>query len=231
MKLFAIVIKDHPLSEHGYSNLWESAKQYGMKIERFDAVKPEDAIELTHKYGGLFWSWPWQGEELDIPNGIRKIAYPTNNPYARVACFLSHYSLWKKCVELNESIVILEHDAQFIRPILSQFEPANGTVVSINDPRGCTRKSALYHKLLSESEAEIPQTPWIDSDRSIAQGLPGNSAYIISPQFAKDVIEKTKEVGMWPNDALICKQLFPGKLYSCRVYCTRVQGLPSTTSL
>ena len=29
------------------------------------------------------------------------------------ACFTSHYLLWEKCVELNEPILILEHDAKF----------------------------------------------------------------------------------------------------------------------
>lgn len=34
-----------------------------------------------------------------------------------LACFLSHYLLWCKCIELDKPIIILEHDAVFIKPI------------------------------------------------------------------------------------------------------------------
>ena len=41
-------------------------------------------------------------------------------------CFLSHYYLWKQCVEDNVPYLILEHDGYFLRPlpkdILEKFE-------------------------------------------------------------------------------------------------------------
>jgi hypothetical protein len=33
-------------------------------------------------------------------------------------CFLSHYLLWQKCIDLNEPIVVLEDDAEVIAPLL-----------------------------------------------------------------------------------------------------------------
>ena len=35
----------------------------------------------------------------------------THISQGEVGCFLSHYLLWKKCIDLNEPILILEDDA------------------------------------------------------------------------------------------------------------------------
>jgi hypothetical protein len=32
-------------------------------------------------------------------------------------CFLSHYALWNRCIELNEPIGIFEHDIEFCKPV------------------------------------------------------------------------------------------------------------------
>ena len=34
-----------------------------------------------------------------------------------ISAFLSHYSLWKKCIELDEEVIIFEHDAVLVDPI------------------------------------------------------------------------------------------------------------------
>jgi GR25 family glycosyltransferase involved in LPS biosynthesis len=69
----------------------------------------------------------------------------------------------------------------------------------------------------------------IDDDK-IPQGLAGNSAYIIKPEGARRLLELVKEYGLWPNDAIMCRQLI-SKLGITKTYYTKVQGLESTTSL
>ena len=71
--------------------------------------------------------------------------------------------------------------------------------------------------------------PTVD-DYNIPQGLAGNSAYIIKPGGAKKMLDAVKEYGMWPNDALMCKQLIKKMGVTKELY-TRVQGLPSSTTL
>jgi len=63
---------------------------------------------------------------------------------------------------------------------------------------------------------------------NVPQGLAGNSAYIIKPAGANNLLNAVKEHGLWPNDAIMCKQLIP-RLGVTKEYYTRVQGLPSTT--
>jgi len=72
----------------------------------------------------------------------------------------------------------------------------------------------------------IQPVPTID-EFNVPQGLAGNSAYIIKPAGAKAVLDATKEHGLWPNDAIMCKQII-NNLGVTKTYYTRVQGLPST---
>ena len=135
-----------------------------------------------------------------------------------------------------------------------------GTVLGINDPRGATRKARVYdvncqkrqqildeqwkqnnkgkHQLsqmgradeYSPPEYQLFTAPNVDGDNSVPQGLAGNSAYIIKPQGAADLMGLVAEHGFWPNDAIMCKQLMPRQLMQLYPYVTVVQGLQSTTS-
>lgn len=49
------------------------------------------------------------------PTGWVKVL-DTNLSIPEVACALSHISLWAHCIEINQPIVILEHDALMLRP-------------------------------------------------------------------------------------------------------------------
>jgi len=231
MKAFAIVIDGNPISEAGWKNLKVSSEKFdhNIELERYHAYTPKQAFEfMSDSDTRMRWAWPWEGEEIDLSTGIKKRSYVTNNPHARVACFLSHFCLWKKAVYLEEPILILEHDALFIRPF--DTIGRDDAAISINDPRGATRKSQVFHEALQSSEYDIIACPYIDPDRSIAQGLPGNSAYVIGPIMAQKAIDFTLKYGMWPNDALLCIQNFPGELFCYNKYVTKVQGLKSTTT-
>ena len=72
-------------------------------------------------------------------------------------------------------------------------------------------------------------TPYVDEDMKVPQGLAGNSAYFIKPEGAEQMISLVYKYGMWPNDALMCRQLVNG-LGVTRKFYTKVQGLKSTTT-
>lgn len=204
-------------------------KSANISIKTFDAITGQFAPKLSRDLG-INWNYPWKGEEYDMKAGLKKTAYPTKNPMNRVACFLSHYLLWKRCAEQDEPVLVLEHDAVFIRPFeIETFMKAKCEIISINDPRGATRKAMDYHEKLEKNPQTIQRVPTID-DLTVPQGLPGNSAYIIKPGGAKKMLELVREFGAWPNDALMCKQLIQS-LGSSKIYYTKVQGTPSTTSL
>lgn len=225
MKHYAIVLQNNRISEEAYKTLQSSTKE---NIMRFDAVQPDESDSLL----GIFdiqWNYPWDKPTLDIASGLRKSPYPTKNPKARIACALSHYTLWQMCLALKEPIVILEHDAYFNREI--DFDPnqfRGFDIIGLNDPRGATRRSVDFHNKVQAQEARIVKTPWID-DQQVPQGLAGNSAYIIKPEGAKKLLSLVKSMGLWPNDAIMCRQLIPG-LGVTKFYYTKVQGTRSTTT-
>ena len=50
------------------------------------------------------------------------------------------------------------------------------------------------------------------------------------PEAARQLLNKTVEIGMWPNDALMCKQFFPWLQIVTPYYTTIQKGLTSTTT-
>ena len=218
----------------------------------FNAITPA-TIDVTMKrffdntgvIKNIQWTYPITKEDdrYDIKSGLRLSHYPTRKIENRIACFLSHYSLWRLCYDLDRTIMILEHDAEFTSKfdygkIKDKFK---GTVLGLNDPIGATRRANQFHEAVMDGTNNayakqranprlgIVETPWIDN-HDVPQGLAGNSAYIIRPEGAAKLIGLVAEYGMWPNDAIMCKQLMPKQLQVCYPYITKVQGLKSTTS-
>ena len=232
MKCFAIVVKGNKLSESGYKELKDSYQKYGHE----EGITVFDAIDIFKVDGyasgnGLEWNYPWEGSKIDIETGLTKTAYPTKDRRKRISCFLGHWYLWQKCLKLDEMILIVEHDTRFIKklPTDRTFKNCNYDIIGINDPSMATRKSKEYHDAILSKVDFFQPVPTID-EVHIPQGLAGNSAYVIKPAGAKRMLHLSEKYGMWPNDALMCKQLI-STLGVTRNFYTRVQGLRSTTTL
>ena len=76
--------------------------------------------------------------------------------------------LWQNVLNLGDKIIILEHDAlftrQFIENDIDKSHKWRGEVVGLNDPRGMTRKSQVYHDLVSKQEG-IQDVPYVDESK------------------------------------------------------------------
>ena len=231
MKAYVITIEGNDVSENGARTCIESSWKVKneFSIEKFDATVPQDvAYEMQTQ--NLTWNYPWNGEVLDFSSGLKKTAYQGRDPNASIACALSHYRLWKKSVEEMEDILVLEHDAVFTFQVpYDIILQSQYGIIGINDPRGATRKSSSFHSMIQNSLNDICAVPRIDAT-NIPQGIAGNSAYIIKPWAADTMIGLVNEYGLWPNDAIMCYQLFPW-LGVTKKYYTKLQGLQSTTTL
>ena len=75
--------------------------------------------------------------------------------------------------------------------------------------------------------------PNIDNSQEppLPMGIAGNSAYIIRPFAAKELLKTTKELGVWPNDAIMCKQLFPWLRVVYPYYSTTQRNVSTTTQV
>lgn len=234
MKSYIIAIPDHKESQLAANKCIQSSLdlQNNFEIVKFDAITP-DRVDSMMKSEKIQWNYPWEGQITDFATGLTKSAYPTKNPKTRIACALSHYHLWKSCASDTEKYLILEHDSIFTRQFHHNIiDKSHKLIISINNPRFATRRAVDYLNKIKTSAPDmggVVFAPTIDS-QSVPQGLPGNSSYIIKPAGAKKMLKLVEEYGLWPNDALMCKQLIPQIGCTQRFY-TRVQGIRSTTSL
>ena len=209
-----------------------------LQAEHFEAVQPSELYKHNAETFGEFvrWSYPQNETEnhLDFGTGLFLKAYPTTDVKRVMACSYSHMKLWKWCADNNETIVVLEHDALFTRTFNADdlvSDPSWG-VIGLNDPRGNTRKGQLFHNIASEKEG-IQVVPNIDNSQEppLPMGIAGNSAYIIRPFAAKELLKATKELGVWPNDAIMCKQLFPWLRVVYPYYSTTQRNVSTTTQV
>ena len=230
MKSYVITIPNHHVSQNAANICITSSikVENDFTVKKFNAVTPQQVKKVMKDFR-VQWNYPWEGEIFDFKTGLKKKSYPTVNKEARIACALSHYTLWKESADNNETLLVMEHDAKFVKKLdVDEIEQSKYNIIGINNPLFATRKAQLFKQLVEGSSKSILPVPSIDSF-DVPQGLAGNSAYVIKPRGAKDMIKLVEDHGLWPNDALMCKQLVKS-LAVTKTFYTEVQGTPSTTT-
>lgn len=220
MKAYVIGNTNNPVSVAAMERLQTSCS---IPIEIVQQTSP-DTLEKDN-FLGIKWSYP-QNNEVFQYKGMTLKGYRARDYRTVFSCLISHARLWRECVELNEEIMILEHDAIFTRKFVP-FEWEGG-VLGLNDPRGATFNSFRYWQILN-MEQGVQEAPMVAPKDACPQGLAGNSAYIIKPFAAQELLDKLKEVGGWPNDAVMCNQFFPWLRVINPPY-TALQNIGSTTT-
>lgn len=200
MKAYCITLRGHEYSERVGARCIQSATEVGkIRVEKFDAVNRHEARAVMESRG-LIWTW---GKGCSVTR-LKHHDYGGDLD-ARIGCAMSHYLLWERCVELWEPILILEHDAVFLRE-MPQFDFT--TVCQINDPNGATRRGKWWSDyMVRRATVGVHAKTLVASDPRVPDGLAGNSAYVIRPLAAYQMMGLCKNLGLWPNDAIMCQQL------------------------
>lgn len=200
-----------------------------LDIEIFDAFRPDQITESDIRR----YTYPLEGHSRKEKD-MTLVGYKTSDIKKRIGCLLSHRSIWSESCTKQEPILILEHDAAFTRKwnVQSTLDKlVDGDILMINDPRGATRRSSVYHQNIVSHDFGIHSIDGVNEPHeNFPDGLAGNSAYIITPKAANRALELIDELGFWPNDALLCKQFFGSSLKSIYPYITRVDQQVSTTT-
>ena len=170
-KTFVIALKDHPISEQQLKDCQLSAERNEWNIEVFWGI-----------YGNTLTSKHW--EDIGIKSYIGK-------PGAE-GCWFSHYYIWKKCIEINEPIVVLEHDAVIQEP----WKP-------IDIDRSLIKLHRHYRKDPNNSKWKHAVTGWWS---------PSTHAYCITPDHANTLIESAKRIGAYPADMFMGSNVISVKL-------------------
>lgn len=99
-------------------------------------------------------------------------------PNAVIACAKSHFTLWQKCVELNEPILILEDDAVFYdKSAIDVFKKTDFNSIEFD----------IFYL-----DGKLVRDPYKIQD---AYEFHSGVAYIIKPEAARKIINKILEFG------------------------------------
>lgn len=204
-----ITIQGHAYSEHGAEQCRLTAQQHGVDAEISWAVTPHD-VESHMQHHGLAWTWADHNtRETVCPyTGLHHFPYRARDVRTKMACSMSHYLLWKESVASGEDVLILEHDARFQRDLPEiDFHGA----CQINDPRHGGYRGAWHsdHMQRRGTVGVHALTAKREPGSLVPDGFSGGSAYIVKPHAAQQFISAYHRLGVWPNDATICLQLFP----------------------
>jgi GR25 family glycosyltransferase involved in LPS biosynthesis len=175
------------LSEDLSKECIKSCQENGLIVKPFLAVYG-DAVHENYSSLKLF-PWPNTKDSRDT-EGVR-------------GCFISHFLLWKKCVELKKSILICEHDALMIRPLTKELIDQKYDVLNL-DAHSRTARDYESH-LLKNKGIKIRKHGHKNMSLVFLDtiSIPGAHSYIITPQGAQKIIDFTLQRGMLPADIAI----------------------------
>lgn len=179
---FIIRVRENETSELLAQRCAASCDQVGQKYEYWDAY---DGIE----------------KEIIKPhhhNTVMDLVKVTNHYLTRgeVACVLSHMSLWVKCIQLDQPIVILEHDAIMVKPYhIHPLYNSIGYLGSIEQ---------------AQMGWQVKSIPPFASDGPNYHFICRAHAYAIDPIVAKNMLAHVIKMGINISlDMLIRADIFP----------------------
>jgi GR25 family glycosyltransferase involved in LPS biosynthesis len=161
-KMYLIVLENHLPSKQLAAECLLSAKKFNWDVEVFSAINGSTITEQTWLDYGLKNSGHRPGDLMY--KGVQ-------------GCFLSHWTLWHRCIDINEPIVILEQDA-----VIEGYYP---TIIKTD---GIIKLHPVYYV-----EEDTISGTWTSSTH----------AYYINPTTAKQVIKFVKTHGWMAVDVLL----------------------------
>jgi len=185
MKTFVITLSNNKDSVRSAEKVRQSAIKVGYKepLEHFEAITPDQWQDILPDNGNRrFHIMDREAEaEFGRPNNIG-------------AAFTSHYLLWKKCVELGEPILILEHDAIFVDNIPDiEFDKC----VNFGRP-SYIRPFAMSYKEPEDGVHLLDQANFL-----------GHHAYAMKPEAAEIFIADVETRELICNDIWMDKVTYP----------------------
>lgn len=190
MKCKIICLKDIKISINNARECIEQARKFNIELEIFDAIDGRDA---KNHFKNLKINKKW-----DFKDG---------GTIGIDGCFLSHFYLWKECLNYNIPYLILEHDGYFIKKLPENILNKFTDVLKLDhlDPY------SIYYNEQIESYKNLNNSV-IDYYNDYSKQthlhetgsyLRGAYSYIIKPSGAKKLIDTVYKKGYLPADCQI----------------------------
>lgn len=183
----AIVIRLHGVeeSERLADDCIQSGKQHGLIIYPFDGIYGEEQIKSKHEE---YQIRPWKEKMKKGRLGVK-------------GCFLSHYSIWLHSIEIDQPIIVFEHDAVILRKIPENIIDSFDEFLML-DPynkmsKGYEALHQVEHEFAVEEYFNESSQQKYELKHQYAMGL---QAYIIKPKAAVKLRDAVKEHGYYPAD-------------------------------
>jgi len=189
MKTFIIHLSKIKPSLDSALLLKSKLESFGMTPELFEGSYGNVVMEQYEQQGRKHHPWSFKhGPEKRLPPEY--ITQQQKNAGV-IGCFDSHYRLWQKCFELQEPILIMEDDADAIRPYIPvDFEDV--LIVAFSHQK----KRKKYIQYIYESEGEPEAKPYRQSS------MPGTAGYVIKPHAAKILLDEYKNSFLPADNAM-----------------------------
>jgi len=195
MKSFIIHLSKIPSSLESALQLQQDLKSIDLDAELFEGTYGNEAEELIKLENRSVHNVNFKGNQTD-ERGISKAMRP-----GVIGCFYSHYRLWKKCVELNETICIFEDDVKIVRPLLPvEFDDVLVIVLG-------AKKNRKYIHYLHDPQGKARAEEYLNAS------MPGTPGYMITPAGAKKLLKCYKNTFL-PSDNAINKSVVDIKIHN-----------------
>jgi glycosyl transferase, family 25 len=187
MKAFIIRLKNNSISEKYAAECVDQAKKFNVNVEYFDAIN------------GLEYQSHLQRLKISPRYKFKK------GRSGVFGCFLSHYYLWKKCIQDDIPFLILEHDGYFIRPLPNNILDLFDDVLKLDefDPFSKNYDSAIKEDFpTSIKKYQNNRTKFLEKNQT-GNYMRGAYGYIIKPHAARNIVQWISVNGFVPADQQI----------------------------
>lgn len=126
-----------------------------------------------------------------------------------IGCFISHYELWLKCIELHEPIIILEHDAYMKQPLPINVLDMFDEILNLDYCASFRKDEDKYNMCSTVDGAPVISQLFSIDNKALtwksakASNVSGAHAYIIKPAAAKKLTSAAGKNGFLPADVHI----------------------------
>jgi glycosyl transferase family 25 len=172
MKSFIICLSKIDASLATATNLKKQLEEFGQEAELFEGTYGNDAVLMMEEEGRTLHPYGIKGPLDSNSPSVAKLLAPGVK-----GCFYSHYRLWKKCVELNEPILIFEDDIVLTRSFADVYW-RDVLVVAIGHPTKSVRFMDNLINPVTRTEAQEYRL----------SSMPGCCGYAIKPHAAKKLL-------------------------------------------
>lgn len=181
MRAYVITIMDNPQSVEVADRCIRHSSWYNINIKHWPATTPRDNLEEL-----------FEKEGIRMDGFIEKYSRPENC----AAAFFSHYSLWKQCIEDDETFVIFEHDAVLNNSLPTQHFDYLMNIGAPSYGKHNTPTTLGVNPLCSKGGNG--RNPY----------MPGAHAYMLKPEGARRLVAQAK-IYARPTDVFMNLEDFP----------------------